>query len=81
MMEKLLKITEISTLPKKAKFSNHRRYRSITLIAQIEDLNEDFIKIIRPYNFYIFREISCQRAIRSVRVGWGRFIVLNDSAT
>ena len=38
MMNKLLKITEITTLPKSAQFPNYQRYN---LIAQIEDLNED----------------------------------------
>ena len=49
MKKKLLKITEIVTLPKIAQFSNYRRYRSQILIAQIEDFNEACIKISHLY--------------------------------
>ena len=43
MMEKLLKITEIATLPKSVQFPNYQRYRSQILIAQIEDMNKDCV--------------------------------------
>ena len=46
------------------------------LIAQIEDVYKDCVKISRPSIFYTFRKISRQIALRS-----GRFIVLNDSAS
>ena len=49
MMKQLLKITEIVTLPKSAWFRNYQRYRSQIKIAQIEDLNEDCVKISRPH--------------------------------
>ena len=45
------------------------------LIAQIEDLNKDSVKFLRPY-FYTFRETNGERALLS-----GRFIVQNDSVT
>ena len=48
MMKKLLKFTEIATLPKNEKFPNCQRYPSQILLAQIEDLNEDCVKISRP---------------------------------
>ena len=38
MMNKLLKITDITTLLKRAQFPNYQRYK---LVAQIEDSNED----------------------------------------
>ena len=47
--EKWLKITEIATLLKSALFPNYQRYRSQILIAQIEDMNKDCVKISRPY--------------------------------
>ena len=49
MMKKLLKIAEISTLAKSASFPNYQRYRLQILIAQIEDLSEYGVKILRPY--------------------------------
>ena len=50
-MKKLLKITEIATLPKTEMrmFTKHQRYRSQILIAQIEDSNEDCVKISGSY--------------------------------
>ena len=36
MIEKLLKIAKIVTLPKSAKFPNYHRYQSQILIAEIE---------------------------------------------
>ena len=45
MKKKLLKITEIDTLRKSALFQNYVRYQSQILIAQIEDLYEDCVKI------------------------------------
>ena len=47
MMKKLLKITEISMLPKSP---NYQRYRFQILISQIEDWNEDCVdrNFIRP---------------------------------
>ena len=68
MMKKLLKITEIATLSKSARFPNNQSYRSQILLAQIEYLNEDCIHIYVPI-FYTFREISGQRALRSDRAG------------
>ena len=46
------------------------------MIAQIENLNKDCVKIQIFDILYTFQEISRQRALRS-----GRFIVLNDSAS
>ena len=61
--EKLLKNTEIATLPKNVLFP---KYQSLIFKTQIEDLNEDCVKI--PI-FYTFREISQQRALQSGQVG------------
>ena len=47
MMKKLLKITEIATVPKTAQFPSYQRYRFQILIAQIEDWNKDCIKVSR----------------------------------
>ena len=51
MLKKLLKIAEIATLPKSAWSPNYQIYLYQILIGQIEDLNEDCIKISRPYIF------------------------------
>ena len=51
-MKKLLKITEIATLSKSTQFPNHQRYQSQVLKEQIEDVNEDFVNISRPYILY-----------------------------
>ena len=61
--EKMLKITEIATLPKNTLFPNYPRYRFQIVRAQIVDLNEDSVQISRPYLF--FREICRQRDSRS----------------
>ena len=61
MMKKLLKITEIATLPKRPLFPNYQSLE--TMIAQVEDFNRDFVKISRPYLLH-FREIGRQRALR-----------------
>ena len=53
MMKKKLKITEIVTLLKSTYFPEYQRHRSRILIAQIEDFDEDFVKIWRPYISYI----------------------------
>ena len=76
-MKKLLKITVVATLMKSALFTNHERYRSQTMIAQIETLNEDCVNILRPYLLYFPKNKPSQ----SVMVGRGRFIVLYDSAS
>ena len=52
----------------------YQRYRM--LIAQIEDLNEDCIKISNSI-FYTFPR---NKPSKSVTVWSGRFIILNDSA-
>ena len=57
--------------------SYYQRYWSQISIAQIEDLNEDFVKILRPCLLYFPRN----KPTKSVMVGLGRFIVLNDSAS
>ena len=46
-------------------------------IAQIQDLNEDCVKMLCPYLLYFPRN----KASKSVTVGSGRFIVLNNSAS
>ena len=76
MMKKLQKITEIATWPKTAYFPNYQRYRSQILIAQIQDLNEDCIKMSHPYVLYFTRN----NPSKIVAVGSVQFIVLNDSA-
>ena len=43
-MKKLLKITEIATLPESAQFPNYQRYQFESLIAQIQDLTKDCVK-------------------------------------
>ena len=45
-------------------------------MAQIEDLNEDCLEISRSYLLCF----PINKLSRSVKVGSGRFIVLNDSA-
>ena len=47
-MKKLLKITEIASLPKKHIVSKLTKILIPNLIAQIEDLNEDYVKILGP---------------------------------
>ena len=53
MMEKLLKITEIATLPKSVQFPNYQRYRSQILIAQIEDMNKDCVDNFSSISFIL----------------------------
>ena len=64
--KKLLKITEITTLSKCAYFTNYQRYRYKILIAQIDDLIEDCVKISRLY-LYCF---SRNKLSKSLSVGW-----------
>ena len=64
--KEMLKITEIGTLRKSPWFSNHQRYWSQIFIAQIEDLNEDCVKISGSYLIYFLRNKSS----KSVTVGW-----------
>ena len=45
MIQKLLKITEIATMQKSAQFSNYRRYRLQIFIVQVENLNQDCVKL------------------------------------
>ena len=71
MMKKLMKISEIATLLKSAA-SKLLNISIQILIAHIEDLNEDCVKISGSY-FYTFRKVSRQRALRS-----SQSIVLND---
>ena len=77
MMKKLLKITEIATLPKSASFPNYQRYQYQIFMAQTKDLYEDCVKIFRSYLFYFPRN----KPSKSVNGRLGRFIVLNDSAS
>ena len=72
--EKLLKITKILTLPKSRQFPNYQRYRSQILIAQIQDIHMRYVKNSYHINF------SRNELSKSVTVGSGWFIVLNDSA-
>ena len=51
MIKNLLKMTDVATLPKSAYSPNYLRYWSQILIAQIEDLNKDCGKKLRPYIF------------------------------
>ena len=60
-MKKLLKMTEIVTLPKSVQFPNCQGYRTQILIAQIEDLKENCVKISRPYFLYLKRNKSSKR--------------------
>ena len=53
--EKMLKITEIVTLPKNASFPNYQWYQSQFVITQIEDWYEDCVKLSRPYLLYFLR--------------------------
>ena len=52
MIKKGLKITEIATLPKSELFLNHQKYRSQFLIAEIVDLKEGCVQIVRLYLSY-----------------------------
>ena len=53
VMKKLLKITEIATLPKSAQFPYYQRYLFHILMKQIkENLNKDYVNISRPYLLY-----------------------------
>ena len=63
----MLKIIEIATLPKNAYFPNYLRYLSQILTAQIEELNEDCVKISREIGHKNFRKIGHQKASRSGR--------------
>ena len=49
MMKKLLKITKIATLTKSA--YKCQRYQYQIMIAQIEDLNKDYVKISKSLSF------------------------------
>ena len=68
MMKKLLKFTEIATLPKNEKFPNCQRYPSQIQIAQVENLNEGYVTVPRLYPLYILRNKQSKR----VTVGSGR---------
>ena len=76
-MKKLLKITEIATVSKSAKFPNQQRCQFQILIVQIENLNKYQIKKIKN-KFYVpifqsFREMSRQRTtVEPVRIGFNR---------
>ena len=59
---------------RKPQFPN---YRYQILIAQIEDLNIDYVKIVSTYHAYF----PMNNPSKSVKVGPGRFIVLNDSVS
>jgi len=65
MMKKLLKMTEIVTLSNTA-VSKLSKIQN--LIAQIEDLNENYITISRPYILYFPRN-KPRRALQSGRAG------------
>ena len=58
-------------------FSNYQRYQYQILKTKFQDLNQDCLKILRPYIFDNFQEIGHQRASWTDRVESGRFIVLN----
>ena len=77
MMKKLLKITDIATLAKKAYFSDYQRYRCQILQAQIERLNKNCVNISCRYILYF----PTNKPSKSVKVGPDRFFVLNDSAS
>ena len=69
MTKKLLKITEIATLPKSSYFPDTQRYQSQMLIAQIEDLNKDCSHF---HIFYTQRKIvvkQCYGEVLSGRAG------------
>ena len=66
-MKKLLKITEITTLPESAQFLNYQRYRSQILITQTEDLNEDCVES----RLYLFAR-SRNKLSKNVMVGLGQ---------
>ena len=68
MMKKLLKIIEIAMLLKSALFPNYLRYLPHILMAQIEDLNGDWVKISRSYLLYYLRN----KLSNSVTIGLGR---------
>ena len=69
MMKKLLTITEIAMLPKITYFLKYQRYcikeGYQILIAKIEDLNKDYVKIRQPYLLYFLRN----EPSKSVTVG------------
>ena len=60
MMKKQLKITEIAAFPKKRIVSKLQRYRFQMLIVQIEEFNQDCLKISGAYLLY-FMTNSRQR--------------------
>ena len=77
MMKKLLKMAEIATLLKSAQFPNYKRCRSQILIAETEDFNKGYVKIVCPYFLYFPKK----KPSKSITIGPGRFIVLSDSAS
>ena len=69
-MKKLLEINEIATLQKSQQFLNYQRYQFQIFIAQIENLNEDSVKISDPYFIYFLRNKPSKSVIaRSGRAG------------
>ena len=56
-------------------------YRFLIFIAEIEELNQDCVKISRPYRLYFpINKPSKGVTVGSSQAGSDRFIVLNVSA-
>ena len=68
MFKNLLNFFEIATLPKSEWFSIYQRYWSQILIAQIKDLNEDCVKILRSYISYVSRSKLSKSVTRSEKL-------------
>ena len=49
MIKKLLKIAKMVTLSESALFPNYKRYLYQILVAQIEDLMQDCVEILRSH--------------------------------
>ena len=77
--KKTLKIADIAMMPKSAYFPNYQKYRIKILKVQVESLNQDCVKIERPYIQYLtINELSKSDTVGPV---WpGQFIVLNELA-
>ena len=71
------KVAENIKMTESISLLSYQRYWSYVFIAQIEDMNIDFVTILRSYLLYFPRN----KHSKSVTVGSGKYIDLNDSAS
>ena len=77
MMKNLLKITEIAMLSKCAYIPSYQKYIDPKCYSTNWNLNKACVKISCHYLSYFSRN----KLSNSDAVGWGQFIVLNNSAS